>query len=78
MTVFEFISKPRTNEPQRFILHPDHLAAGPNAYGAIGYDLKEWLSTNAGFRATGTDYQNRALHWDTAMYGPIVGFDLRF
>ena len=32
----------------------------------------------AGFRGTGTDYQDAAFEWDVIQYGPVVGFDLRF
>lgn len=41
----------------------------------FGYEVKEWLSAYAGFRATGVDYQNGAFVWDTTMYGPVVGFE---
>jgi hypothetical protein len=46
--------------------------------GVFGYEVKDWLSAFAGFRATGMDYQNGAFVWDVTMYGPVVGFDLRF
>ena len=46
--------------------------------GVLGYEVKDWLSAYAGFRATGMDYQNGAFVWDVTMYGPVVGFELRF
>lgn len=46
--------------------------------GVFGYEVKDWLSAFAGFRPTGMDYQNGAFVWDVTMYGPVVGFDLRF
>jgi hypothetical protein len=49
-----------------------------DAYGAIGYQVRDWLSIFAGFRGTGTDYQNGAFKWDVIEYGPVLGFDLRF
>ena len=49
-----------------------------DAYGAIGFEVRDWLSIFAGFRGTGTDYQNGAFEWDVIEYGPVVGFDLRF
>lgn len=49
-----------------------------DAYGAIGYEFKDWISAYAGFRGTGMDYQNGAFLWDVTMYGPVIGFELNF
>jgi hypothetical protein len=49
-----------------------------DAYGVVGYEAKEWLSLFGGFRAAGTDYSKGSFKWDVTMYGPILGFDLRF
>ncbi len=49
-----------------------------DAYGAVGYEFKDWVSAYAGFRGTGMDYQSGAFLWDVTMYGPVLGFELRF
>jgi len=43
-----------------------------------GYEVRDWVSVVAGYRATGVDYQDGAFVWDTIMHGPIVGAVFRF
>jgi hypothetical protein len=43
-----------------------------------GYEVRDWISVVAGYRATGVDYRDGALVWDTVMHGPIVGAVFRF
>ena len=49
-----------------------------DAYGVLGYEVNGWLSAHAGFRGTGSDYQDGAFEWDVIMYGPVLGLGLRW
>ena len=46
--------------------------------GVVGYEIRDWISAYAGYRGSYTDYSNDGFVWDVTMYGPIVGFELKF
>lgn len=43
-----------------------------------GYEIRDWVSVVAGYRAAGVDYQDGPFVWDTVMHGPIFGTVFRF
>ena len=43
-----------------------------------GYEIRDWVSVVAGYRAAGVDYQDGSFIWDTVMHGPILGAVFRF
>ena len=43
-----------------------------------GYEVRDWFSLVAGYRALGVDYQDGAFVWDTVMHGPFTGAVFRF
>ncbi len=49
-----------------------------DVYGVVGYEIRDWISAYAGYRGSYTDYQNDGFVWDVTMYGPILGFELKF
>jgi hypothetical protein len=43
-----------------------------------GYEVRDWISVVAGYRAAGVDFQGGTFVWDTVMHGPILGAVFRF
>jgi hypothetical protein len=46
--------------------------------GAVGYEVNDWLSLVAGYRAFGVDYEDDGFVFDVIQHGPIVSGVLRF
>lgn len=46
--------------------------------GGVGYQWNDWLSTVAGYRALGVDYQNDGFVYDVVQQGPFLGAVMRF
>lgn len=54
-----------------------------NVQGGFGYDLAEWFSLVAQYKALGVDFSNDEtgldfLSYDTVTHGPVIGFVFRF
>ena len=49
-----------------------------DVFGGVGYEVKDWLSLVAGFRATGVDYQEGDFLYDITQYGPLIGAVIQF
>lgn len=47
-------------------------------FGAVGYEVRDWLSLVAGFRATHVDFEQDGFVYDVTFYGPLVGAVVRF
>ncbi len=43
-----------------------------------GYEVRDWVSVVAGYRAAGVDYQDGPFVFDTILHGPIFGAVFRF
>jgi hypothetical protein len=43
-----------------------------------GYEIRDWVSVVAGYRALGVDYKDGPFVWDTVMHGPFLGTVFRF
>jgi hypothetical protein len=46
--------------------------------GGVGYEVRDWLSFVAGYRAFGVDYEDDGFVFDVIQHGPIVSGILRF
>lgn len=46
--------------------------------GGVGYEWSNGISAFAGYRASGTDYQNDGFKWDLTLHGPILGISAAF
>ena len=46
--------------------------------GTAGYQVKDWLSMQAGYRHLKVDYEDNGFVFDVVMSGPILGVDFRF
>jgi hypothetical protein len=54
-----------------------------NVQGGVGYDLSEWFSLVAQYKALGVDFSNDDsgldfFSYDTVTHGPVLGFVFRF
>ena len=54
-----------------------------NVQGGVGYDLSEWFSLVAQYKALGVDFANDEtgldfLSYDTVTHGPVIGFVFKF
>jgi len=49
-----------------------------DAFGGVGYKVNDWLSVDAGYRGTGTDYAKDGYVFDAITHGPIIGATFRF
>jgi hypothetical protein len=56
----------------------DHDQFMWDVLGTISYDVADWASLVAGYRATGTDYSDGGYVFDVTMQGPIFGAVFRF
>ncbi len=46
--------------------------------GAVGYEVRDWFSFVAGYRAFGVDYQDDGFVFDVIQHGPVISGVLRF
>ena len=49
-----------------------------DVFGGVGYEVKDWLSLVAGYRALGVDYDRDGFLFDVTQQGPIIGGVFRF
>jgi hypothetical protein len=54
-----------------------------NVQGGVGYDVADWFSLVAQYKALGVDFDNEKsgldfLSYDTVTHGPVIGFVFRF
>jgi len=49
-----------------------------DALGAVGYEVTDWISLIAGYRALGVDFQDDDFMFDASLHGPVVSGVLRF
>ena len=47
-------------------------------FAGLGYAISERFSANAGFRYVSIDYDGGNAELDLNMYGPVLGFTVRF
>jgi len=56
----------------------DHDKFMWDAFGGVSYQFNDWISAVAGYRGTGTDYNDGGYVFDIIMQGPAIGAVIRF